>query len=76
MSVGKLMPQKQQQETKPFNILERYSIGVHISYHTADKLAWISGKTNKSKLKLASDLLEAGINELYQAEIATEPSEF
>ena len=69
------MPQKQQQETKPFDPLERYSIGVHISYHTADKLAWISSRTNKSKLKLASDLLETAINEVYLQEIAKEPSE-
>ena len=69
------MPQKQQQETKPFDIFERYSIGVHISYHTANQLNWLSSRTNKSKLKLASDLLETAINEMYQAEIASEPSE-
>ena len=68
------MPQKQQ-ETKPFDIFERYSIGVHITYHTANQLNWLSGRTNKSKLKLASDLLETAVNELYKAEIATEPSE-
>lgn len=70
------MPQKQQQqETKPFDLFERYSIGVHISYHTANQLTWLSGRTNKSKLKLASDLLETAVNELYEAKIATEPSE-
>ena len=70
------MPAKQQQETKPFDPLERYSIGVHISYHTANQLNWLSSRTHKSKLKLASDLLEASINELYEAEITSEPSEF
>ena len=68
------MPKKEQ-ETKPFNLFDRYSIGVHISYYTANQLGWLSGRTNKSKLKLASDLLETAVNELYQAEIATEPSE-
>ena len=69
------MPKKEQQ-TKPFDPSQRQTVSVHISYTNSDLLTWLSTRTNKSKLKLASDLLEAGINELYEAEIAIEPSEF